>query len=75
MMKMPALREKAALASFPICTLSGSTALITRCTHAYYVAGEIESKNKRRETESREDKRGERGREKDHTRAGTNPTS
>lgn len=38
-MKMPALREKAALASFPICTLSGSTALITRCTHAYFVAG------------------------------------
>ncbi len=34
MMKMPALREKAALASFPIWTLSGRTDLITRCTHA-----------------------------------------
>lgn len=35
MIKIPALREKAALASFPIWTLSGSTDLITRCTHAW----------------------------------------
>lgn len=34
MMKIPALREKAALASLPIWTLSGRTDLITRCTHA-----------------------------------------
>ena len=35
MIKIPALREKAALASFPIWTLSGRTDLMTRCTHAW----------------------------------------